>query len=78
MYHAMKPHNVWLCFLASFKNPERQPSIAGEPLVQIPTTFFQLKTSVVRKSDTTFKALSAVVLLVSPRQNKKSSKILPS
>ena len=67
-----------LCFLASFKNPEREPSIAGAPSMQIPTTFSQLKPSVVKKSDTTIKTSRAVVLLVSPRQNKKSSKILPS
>ena len=81
MYHAMNSHNVWIVLLsslASFKNPEREPSIAGSPSVQIPTTFFQLKPSVVKKSDTTFKTSCAVVSLVSPRQNKKSSKILPS
>ena len=53
-------------------------TIAGAPPMQILTTFSQLKPSVVKKSDTTFKTLCAVVLLVSPRQNKKSSKILPS
>ena len=50
----------------------------GNPQQSLCTTFSQLKPSVVKKSDTTFKTLCQVVLLVSPRQNKKSSKILPS
>ena len=40
---------IGLCFLASFKNPEREPSIAGAPLVQIRATFSLLKPSVVKK-----------------------------
>ena len=72
------PTMFGLCFLASFKNLEREPSIAGAPSVQIPTTFSQLKPSVVKKSDITFKTSCSVLLLVSPRQNKKLSKILPS
>ena len=49
------PTMFGLCFLARFKNPEREPGKAGAPSVQIPTTFSQLKPSVVKKSDTTFK-----------------------
>ena len=37
------------CASYSFKNPEREPSIAGAPSMQIPTTFSQLKPSVVKK-----------------------------
>ena len=55
MYHAMHSHNVWIVLLSCFKNPEREPSIAGAPSVQIPTTISQLKPSVVKKSDTTVK-----------------------
>ena len=78
MYRAKNSTMFGLCFLASFKNPEREPNIAGARSVQNPTTFSQLKPSAVNKSDTTFKTSCAVVLLVNSRQNKKSSKILPS
>ena len=74
------PTMFGLCFLASFKNPEREPSIARASSVQIPTTFSQLKASVVvvKKIWHYLQISCAVVLLVSPRQNKKSPKSFPS